>query len=124
MNMKLIVCLDETLGMAFNNRRQSRDKDVTKKIKELTNGAPLYINPYSSDLIPDGVCGQGDGFYFAEVDLPQGEIDEIYAFYWNRLYPADLKFSIELSDFELLETYDFQGSSHDKITFCHYRRKK
>jgi len=122
--MKLIVCLDEAMGMAFNRRRQSSDKEVTKKIKELTDGVPLYINPYSSDLFPEGVCGEGDGFYFAEVDLPQKDFDEIYAFYWNRLYPSDLKFSVDLSCYDALDTYDFAGSSHDKITFCHYRRKK
>lgn len=121
--MKLIVCLDEALGMAFNNRRQSRDKEVVKKIKEIVGENPLYINDYSRDLFPEGVVGEACGFYFAEVDLPEGTPDEIYAFYWNRLYPADLKFTVDLSLYETEEICEFQGSSHEKITLTHYRRK-
>ena len=122
--MKLIVCLDEAMGMAFNNRRQSRDKEVIKKIKEITSESPLYINEYSCDLFSDGALGVPvDGFYFAEVDLPQGEPDEIYAFYWNRRYPADLKFTTDLSLYDIVSTCEFAGSSHEKITLIHYRRK-
>ena len=34
MKMRLIVCLDDKNGMAFNHRRQSRDRIVTEKIEE------------------------------------------------------------------------------------------
>jgi len=122
--MKLIVCLDEAQGMAFNNRRQSRDKEVIKKINEIVGETPLYINEYSRDLFADGIIGAGDGFYFAEVDLPKSTPDEIYAFYWNRLYPSDLKFCIDLSLYDMTDTCEFAGLSHEKITLCHYRRKK
>ena len=122
--MKLIVCLDEALGMAFNNRRQSRDQEVVKKIKEIVGENPLYINEYSRDLFPEGVVGKTCGFYFAEVDLPYSTPDEIYAFYWNRLYPADLKFTVDLSLYDTVKTCEFRGSSHEKITLINYRRKK
>lgn len=119
-DMKLIVCLDEAGGMAFNNRRQSRDAEVVKRIMEI---APvLHINSYSQDLFPDATTGLGE-VYFAEVDLPCDAPDEIYIFNWNRLYPQDFKFSIDLDNYELLSTEEFSGTSHDKITLCHYRRK-
>lgn len=37
--MRLIVCLDDKNGMAFNHRRQSRDCIVIAKIEELTKGS-------------------------------------------------------------------------------------
>lgn len=118
--MKLIACVDSELGLAFNSRRLSHDEEVIKRIKNL---APkLYINPYSKDLFPEAIEGLGE-FFFAEVDLPDCVPDEIYLFNWNRLYPKDLTFTIDLNNYELLSTEDFRGSSHEKITSTHYRRK-
>ena len=37
--MKLIVCMDDKNGMAFNHRRQSRDRVLAKRIMELTENA-------------------------------------------------------------------------------------
>ena len=34
--MKLIVAIDKSNGMMFNNRRVSQDKEVTSKIIEIT----------------------------------------------------------------------------------------
>ncbi len=119
-SMKLITCVDSSCGMAWNKRRQSRDQEVVKRINEIAN--PLYVNEYSLDLFPEAIVGIGE-FYFAEVDLPCDAPDEIYVFNWNRLYPSDMKFNIDLTDYELLSTEEFTGSSHEKITLCHYRRK-
>lgn len=119
--MKLIVCLDETGGMSWGKRRQSRDTEVIKRIKETAN--PLYINEYSLDLFPEAIVGTGEGFYFAEVDLPESNPEEIYIFYWNRLYPSDFVFNIDLGNYNLVSAEDFRGNSHDKITLCRYRRK-
>lgn len=44
--MKLIVCMDDKNGMAFNHRRQSRDRVLAERIMELTENAKLYIAPY------------------------------------------------------------------------------
>lgn len=41
--MRLIVCLDDKNGMAFNHRRQSRDRIVTEKIEELAKGSVLPL---------------------------------------------------------------------------------
>lgn len=40
--MKLIVCMDDKNGMAFNHRRQSRDRVLAERIMELTENAKLY----------------------------------------------------------------------------------
>ena len=52
--MRLIVCLDDKNGMAFNHRRQSRDRIVTEKIEELAKGSVLRLSPYSAKLFPSG----------------------------------------------------------------------
>ena len=52
--MKVIVCLDERLGMMFNNRRQSRDSVLISDVVSDLNGEKLYISPYSEKLF-DGL---------------------------------------------------------------------
>lgn len=41
--MKLIVCMDDKNGMAFNHRRQSRDRVLAERIMELTENAKLDL---------------------------------------------------------------------------------
>ena len=43
--MRLIVCLDDKNGMAFNHRRQSRDRIITETIEELVKGSTLHFSP-------------------------------------------------------------------------------
>ena len=43
--MTVILCLDDRCGMAFNNRRQSRDKAVINDILTHLNGERLIISP-------------------------------------------------------------------------------
>lgn len=52
--MRLIVCLDDKNGMAFNHRRQSRDRIVTEKIEELVKGSTLHFSPNSEKLFTSG----------------------------------------------------------------------
>ena len=46
------------------------------------------------------------------------DIEKIILYRWNRKYPADFRFDINLEDSEwkLAETREFTGSSHEKIT--------
>ncbi len=134
--MKAIVCLDECFCMAFNGRRQSMDKLVREKIASLTDGMPLYMLPYSSRQFTGEIkdiflCDDlsnlpQDAFVFFETTQPAvDEIDELYAFMWNRRYPSDLKlgFDIGKSGFNLCSSEDFQGNSHDKITLNIYKKR-
>jgi hypothetical protein len=45
-------------------------------------------------------------------------IDELVIYHWNRKYPTDTFFDIDLkkSGFILVSAEDFAGYSHDKIT--------
>lgn len=132
--MRLIVCLDDKNGMAFNHRRQSRGRIVTEKIEELAKGSVLRLSPYSAKLFTSGDfepsedylsrAGEDD-FCFVELEdvTPyERQIKEITVFHWNRTYPADLKFQIDLTQWSLERTVEFPGNSHEKITMEVYKR--
>ena len=128
--MKLIVCLDDNNGMMFNNRRQSRDRMLIENALELCKGEKLYTNEYSAKLFPensveivDNPAEIGDGYCFAEsFTVNEENVDEIIVYKWNKVYPADTYFNIELENWSLIESVDFEGSSHEKITREIYRR--
>ena len=135
--MILIVCVDDEMGMLFNKRRQSQDKALRERIISMTENSRLWINKYSarqfeSDIAPqinidenfmsEAVTGE---YCFAEnVDVSVYErwIEKIVLFKWNRRYPSDLWFELDLSNWNLIETLDFSGSSHEKITMEVYIR--
>ena len=120
--------------MAFNHRRQSRDRIVIAKIEELVKGSTLYFSSYSAKLFPSGDFepsedylsrAGADDFCFVELEdvTPyEQQIKEITVFRWNRVYPADLKFPIDLTQWSLERTVEFPGHSHEKITMEVYRR--
>ena len=134
MNLRLIVCLDDKNGMAFNHRRQSRDRIVIAKIEELVKGSTLYFSSYSAKLFPSGDFepsedylsrAGADDFCFVELEdvTPyEQQIKEITVFRWNRVYPADLYFPTDLTQWSLERTVEFPGHSHEKITLEVYRR--
>ena len=122
--MKLIVCLDDNRGMLFNNRRQSRDRVLIENILEYCKGKKLYTNEYSAKLFPENsveiiedMNEIRNGYCFAEnFTVNENDVEEIIIYKWNRVYPADVYFNIDLNGWKLSETMDFEGSSHDKIT--------
>ena len=138
--MNVIVCLDNNNGMMFNKRRQSQYKLLRADIKSSLKNNILYMNEYSYKLYKDidnnnikispdflTECN-GDNYALVEnISLKAyiSKIDSIVIYRWNRDYPADLYFDIDLKNGEWIldETKDFQGSSHEKITKELYRRK-
>ena len=43
--------------------------------------------------------------------------------HWNRDYPADMYFKMDLGSWKLAETQEYTGSSHEKITEERYVRR-
>ena len=137
--MNIIVCLDDKNGMIFNKRRQSQDKILRADIKELVKNDNLYMNNYSYKLYKDidngnikvcedflNQCNEND-FCLVEDKLLCNYINKInnlIIYSWNRIYPADLHFDINLNNnsWELITEFEFQGSSHEKITKKIYSR--
>ena len=47
MNMILFICLDDNNGMMFNNRRQSMDVSVRKRILSIVKNKKLWMSEYT-----------------------------------------------------------------------------
>ena len=129
-----IVCLEERRGMQFGGRRVSRDRVVTEKICELCEGKTLWMNPASEKLFAeqkesgkvtlqaaaDFLEQAGEGEYcFVEntgLQAVEAKIEKIIVFWWNRHYPSDRKFDLDLSKWNKVSEEEFAGYSHEKIT--------
>lgn len=128
--MKLIVCLDDAGGMMFNRRRQSRDRVLIADMLHHTGSTSLWVSPYSAPLFgedasplrvaPDPILAaeENDYCFVENTPLPQNldGISELVIYRWNRLYPSDVRFTCDTSPLSLVESHEFGGSSHDKIT--------
>ncbi len=134
--MRVIVCLDDRLGMMFNNRRQSRDSVLVQDVLKDLGDEKLYISPYSEPLFEgtdanvrvkknplkaakrDSVC------FIEDMHLSEykEEIDTVIIYRWNRHYPCDFYFDLDINEYELVSGYEFAGSSHEKITKEVYKR--
>ncbi len=127
--MKLIVCLDERKGMMFNNRRQSRDRVLVDNMIKMVGDDKLYIAPYSEGLFENKeiklkvkknpLKAADENWCFIE-NLPvaeyKDEIETVVIYHWNRHYPGDFFFDLELDSYSLESSEELVGSSHEKIT--------
>lgn len=131
------VTVDDKMGVAFNKRRQSRDRLLIKDLCEKSCGK-IYISNYSAPLFegfedriiivddPIKDCEDG-GLCFLEMTSLEGNIDNVeklIVYQWNRLYPSDKKLGVAIEDcgFKMTAKYEFVGSSHDKITKGIYQK--
>ena len=124
--MILIVCVDDDMGMAFNHRRQSQDRLLRRRLLERVGASKLWMSPYSArqfEALPETVLvsehfqaeAEAGEYCFAELSCPD-DAEGVVLYRWNRSYPADVHFTLDLSAFRLAERTDFAGSSHPKIT--------
>ena len=131
--MRLIFCLDQNGGMAFNGRRQSRDREIIADILKQTQGR-LYVGAYSTPLfanapgvvsVPNPVAAakEGDSCFLEALPEEKPAATEIVLYRFNRVYPADVQFdSGLLSGFTLAEKTEIAGYSHETITREVYRK--
>lgn len=122
--------------MLFNHRRLSHDRRVCEKILDYSNEKELWMNAYSRKLFTDltdinsiqvdeKFLDKSQSICFVENQditpyLPK--IDTLVLFQWNRDYPADFFFTVDLSQWNLISTEDFEGTSHEKITMEVYKK--
>ncbi len=130
--MILVACVDDHMGLLFNHRRQSQDRVLRDRLLALSYGKRLWMNAYSASqfdnaapqlqVAPDflGKAAPGDFCFVEDLDPAPyaSQAEEILLYRWNRLYPADLFFTLPLpgADWQLRQQLDFPGSSHPKIT--------
>lgn len=137
--MELIVCVDDNFGMMFNKRRQSSDIEVTKAIINLCKNKILYIDSYSKKLFDEigyrdyniledtNLIFPKNSCCFSEKAVPcfvKNQVKKIVLFKWNRIYPADLHFDIDLKNdnWKLISSEEFKGHSHEKINMEVYEK--
>lgn len=136
--MKIILCVDDNMGMLFNKRRQSRDKMVIEDIFQMTDR--LWIHPFSEKLFIEAECGKDlcekytskiiiDEEFLKKAEIEEycfvenqelmsysNSIEQVIMYCWNRKYPSDFKLDLDLSKWETREITEFAGNSHEKIT--------
>lgn len=133
--MILIICVDDRMGLSFNNRRLSRDKSLIKHLMEEINGK-IRIHPYSAELFaeyPERIIVSEDfldtaaaeDYCFVEnVPVPaKDRINGIILYRWNRKYPVDTYLGLLEGNhgWILQSKTDFCGNSHEQITREVYR---
>jgi hypothetical protein len=130
-SMILITCVDDSGGLMFNHRRQSQDRVLRSEILVLTRGSTLWMDAYSASLFKgtEGKIQIAEDFLekagpgeFALLEDRQAasykeRIEKIILYHWNRAYPGDFYFDIDVTKgWHCISSRDFTGSSHDKIT--------
>ena len=121
--------------MAFMGKRQSQDRVLREKLLEIANGSRLLMNSYSAKQFEnaDGIivdddflnnANQGDFCFVENKEISAENVENFYIFNWNRKYPGDLFFNVDLkaAGFKKTKKEEFQGNSHDKITLEIYSR--
>lgn len=136
--MTVFICVDDRGGMTFMKRRLSRDKILTEDLVKTVGDGILYISEFSESLFSESSlsvmsvssplqsAGKDDFVFIENLPLSDAlnKIDTLVIYKWNRTYPFD--FSLDLnpdkSGFLLVDSYDFKGNSHDKITKEIYKK--
>lgn len=131
--MQVIITVENRNGMLFNHRRVSRDQKVSERILAYCKEMKLWMNAYSAKLfennpqirVSETFLEQKDAICFVEDQdvtpyLP--EVDTIILFHWNRDYPADFFFTVDLSEWNRIHQEEFAGKSHEKITMEVYKK--
>lgn len=127
--MNIILCVDKNNGMLFGGRRLSQDCILREKILEIVGESKLWVNSYTAKqfenqeslTVSDNFLSEAQSGEFCfveneEIDIEKAE--KVYIFNWNRVYPADTFFEIDLkaNGFKKSGKDEFQGNSHKKIT--------
>lgn len=139
--MILIVVVDDNNGMMFNKRRQSQDRVLRDHIRKLCAKSCLWVNHYTEKQFmqdDDGMeqihvddafldeASPGEYCFVENVSTAPYEkyVEQIILFKWNRRYPGDFYFDIDLNNgvWKLASVEEFSGSSHEKITMELYTR--
>lgn len=135
--MILISCVDKHMGIMFNGRRQSQDSALRERIVQISSKSKLWMNRYSENqfkendashinvsdyFLNEAVKGEYCFVENRKVKDYEPSVEIIILYKWNKSYPSDMFFDIDLSGWKCIRTTDFAGSSHEIITEEIYTR--
>lgn len=133
--MKLIFCVEKNNGIMFFGKRQTKDRLLNKHLLEIIGDSKLWVSSYSAELFEEAENVTIDDNYIEKAYVNDycfvedkgfnlDATNEIILCNWNREYPADKFFEIDLSNncFKKESTENIVGSSHKKITIERYVR--
>ena len=130
----IVICvIDDHGGMLFNHRRQSQDRVLREHILQRTHGKKLWMNAYSYGQFAAEQASQivvseqflqqaaaGDYCFVETCSLKsvRSRIEAVILYRWNRSYPTDFALDLTLTqpDWIQVETTEFAGNSHERIT--------
>lgn len=134
--MIVAACVEDRGGMRFNGRRVSRDRAQLSDLLDFCGGT-LRAAPCSGDLfagqpgvlLSEGFldrAGPGEVCFLEDrpVDAFADRVEAVVLYRWNRAYPSDVRFDLDLSAFLLKERREFPGTSHETITREYYIRRE
>lgn len=127
--MIVFVCLDPDGGMLFHHRRQSSDRVVTADMLVVSQGRRLWMDPYSEKLFAGRTEGIMARETFLELAGPEDccfvenrplsayadQIERLIVYRWDKVYPKDMMFDLNLADWTLENTVCLEGHSHANI---------
>lgn len=113
---------------------------VRNKVRSITQDQTVWMNAYSAKQflndhspishlhVAEDYLNQAEenDYCFvegAELKDYENRIKKLYIIYWNRVYPADRHFDLDLDNYIIENSEDFVGNSHEKITLTIYKRK-
>ncbi len=112
---------------------------MRERILEVTKGSKLWMNHHSAKQFSESTApqinvddnfmseaGEGEYCFVEDCDVTPylRWVEKLILYRWNRRYPSDQTFSIDLSAgvWKLVHSEDFTGSSHERITQEIYTR--
>ena len=127
-----VACVDDRNGVAFNGRRQSRDRALRGDLLAMAGERRIWMDEaarrqFTEDspnltVAADFPLRAGPGEYcFGEANplLPWlKKIEAVVLYRWNRVYPADryLDFDPAAAGWTCAARTEFPGHSHPKLT--------
>lgn len=120
--MRVFMCLDQKDGLLFNDRRQSRDREVVADIEKTIGHEEIGMSEYSAKLFEghDNIVVTDDlkdcrNVFLEKDDIDLLDFDELIIYRWDKVYPADARLTFDYKSMTLKDVSVITGYSHDKI---------
>ena len=135
--MIAMICVDDNGGVLFNKRRVSKDRVLRGELLARAADSRLLVSPYTArqfdaeqqaglTICEDVLASAqpGDFCFLEDSDLTAAlaAASGLILYKWNREYPSDVRLILPPEGWQLAESRDFAGSSHEKITEEIYTR--